>query len=478
MYSFVMTTSSLAYQTIAVQLQNAIRKGVWAPGEKLPSVRKLSLAHGVSPPTAERALRELEARGSAVARPRSGFYVAVDGIELPQPRRAAQTPVLVTLAAQVHDMFQLARSAQLLPLGAGTPYADWLPRVALARATAQSHRKLGNEAALYSVPPGRLDLRRQIARRTRTWNAPLNVERLIVTSGATQAIDMALRVITRPGDIVIVESPCYFGSLMLLKRHGLRIIEINSHPLMGISLDDVERVILSNKPAALLLAPTANNPLGFSMSTHDKKNLVKLLTKHRIPLIEDDLYGDLSSTRREPPCKAFDESGMVVYCSSVSKTLAPGWRLGWIEAGCFYEKLLESRVETSLAGSQVTELALADLMLQGDYDRHVRLFTQRIEQSVYAICARIRATWPIGTRLNRPTAGYLLWIELPERVNTQILQQQALKLGISICPGNMFSADGDRFRNCLRINCAMPATPLLLSRLDQLGQLVNQHIEM
>lgn len=459
-----------AYKQIALRLRKAIESNAMPPGEKMPSVRQIAHSHGVSPPTAERALRELEAQGLVVAKPRSGFYVAHEFLQPVLKIPAIARPRKVTLTAQVHEMFALVRSPDLIALGAASPFAAWLPSTVIARNVAAAYRKLGDGANLYSIPPGRMDLRRQIARRARRWDGSLSPENFIVTSGATQAMHIALRAITNPGDTVAVESPCYFGTLMLLKACKLKAIEISTDIQDGIDLNELSAALKTYDIKAVIATPTANNPLGFTMSVANKKRLVAMLAKSNTPLVEDDIYGELTASgRREPPCKAFDEKGLVLYCSSVSKTLAPGLRIGWMEPGKFYEAVLDARVEASLAGSPVVEAALADMMVNGDYDRHLRRFTERTNASLRAISVRIAANWPLGTTVTQPAAGYLLWVELPSSIDTQQLQKLALEHNAGICPGAMFSVDGKKFSNCLRINCALPATPQLLALIDQIG---------
>ncbi|MGS1108665.1 aminotransferase-like domain-containing protein [Achromobacter anxifer] len=473
-----MAASATTYGRIASRLGAVIARGQLAPGDKLPSVRQLALANKVSAPTAERALRELESQGLVVARPRSGYYVAPRH-QAPVARaayaRPSALPRPVTLTGQVHDLFAQARSPDLVMLGAATPCPDWLPSRELARSVAAAHRRLGAQGMLYSVPPGRADLRRQIAKRALRWDGNLDPDKLIITVGATQAMQIALAVVTKPGDTVAVESPCYFGTLMLLKAHGLKALEIPAHADRGMDLDVLESALKRYRIAAVIASPTANNPSGFTMPAIAKQRLVKLIARAGVPLIEDDLYGDITlQPQREPSCKSFDTAGLVLYCSSVSKTLAPGWRTGWLEAGRYAREATEKRVEASLAGSPVMEAALADLMLNGDYDRHLRRFTARTQASMRAISARIRSTWPASTRYTQPDAGFLLWLELAAGTDTRELMQQGQAEGFSVCPGAMFSADGKRFSNCLRMNTALPATPQLLAVIDRIGELITQ----
>ncbi|KJK20842.1 hypothetical protein UB46_30445 [Burkholderiaceae bacterium 16] len=472
-----MADGAPSYQAIASRLRAAIRRGDLAPGARMPSVRRLAQMEEVSAPTAEHALRLLEAGGLVVARPRSGFYVAADKLAepLPSPTLSAARPV--TLTANVHALFAQARSPELVALGAASPSAEWLPDKALARSLLSANRRLGSSALAYSVPPGRLDLRGQIARRAARWGLHIAPDQLILTHGQSQAMRLALKATCRRGDVVAIESPCYFGTLMHLRSLGLRAIEVPTHPRTGMDLAALDQILRKHRVSAVVSIPTANNPLGFTMSIADKRALVGLLDHAGVPLIEDDVYGDLSTGKpRAPACKAFDESGNVLYCTSVSKTMAPGWRIGWIAPGHRFDAVLEARVEASLAGTPLLEAALADMFSSGDYDRHLRRFCQRIKDSVRTISSRIAATWPVGTRLCAPDDGFLLWVELPARVDALALCQAAAGEGISVGPGAMFCPDGTRYAHHVRINCAQPTTPKLLAALDRIGMLAAAQV--
>lgn len=271
-----------------------------------------------------------------IARPRSGYFVSPRNIErqIP-PAPALSGPVPVTLEAVAHSLFSSAET-RLIPLGAALPDPNWLPTEALQRAL-QCLRRLDTHGQSYSLPPGRADLRNKIAIRVAQWGARFGADYLVITAGATQALRLALRAVCQPGDAVAIEQPAYFGTLLLLEDLGLKALQIPTDPTEGLMLVPLADAIKQHRPAAVLASPTVQNPLGASMPVARKQELVALLERAGIPLIEDDVYGDLAGEGQRPPaCKAFDQSGNVIYCSSLSKTLAPRWRLGWIAAGRFH----------------------------------------------------------------------------------------------------------------------------------------------
>jgi DNA-binding transcriptional MocR family regulator len=463
-----------SYRRIAEMLRQSVVSGALRPGERMISVRKLAEREQVSPPTALDALRCLEAEGLIVARPRSGYFIrqAVKGNVL-QLSRPSTRPVPVTMSAVARSLFSSA-DARLVPLGAALPDPVWLPTLDLQRSLQVASRRLEARGQSYSLPPGRADLRTQIAVRAAHWGARFGPDELVITAGATQALRLALRAVCRPGDVVAIERPAYFGTLLLLEDLGLKAIEIATDPREGLQLESLVNAIERHRPTALLASPTAQNPLGASMPLARKRELVRLLARADIPLIEDDVYGDLAGEGQRPPaCKAFDDSGQVLYCGSLSKTLAPGWRIGWIAAGRYHSQVLQARQASDWAGVPVLEAAAAEVLASGDYDRHLRRLKPRITDAVRAVTARVEASFPEGTCVSVPCAGFLLWVELPSQVDALEVHRRALTLGIGVSPGHLFSPRAD-LANYLRLNCANEPTPSLLGAVEKIGALCRQ----
>lgn len=183
------------------------------------------------------------------------------------------------------------------------------------------------------------------------------------------------------GDVVAIEQPAYFGTLLLLEDLGLKALQIPTDPAEGLLLASLDEAIQRHRPAAVLASPTVQNPLGASMPVTRKQELVALIERAGIPLIEDDVYGDLAGEGQRPPaCKAFDQSGSVIYCSSLSKTLAPGWRIGWVAAGRYHTQVLQARMAGDWAGAPLLEAAASNILASGDYDRHLRRLKFRISE--------------------------------------------------------------------------------------------------
>lgn len=373
--------SSPHYRRIADMLRLTITSGALRAGDKIISARKLAEREHVSLPTALEALRCLEAEGLIVARPRSGYYIHQTSLPQPvEPSRSPPGPVPVTLSAMARSLFS-SSEARLVPLGAALPDPAWLPGETLQRALHSAGRRLDAHGQSYSLPPGRRDLRSKIAARSAQWGARFSADDLIITAGATQALRLALRAVCQPGDVVAIEQPAYFGTLLLLEDLGLKALSIPTDPVEGLLLEPLADAIRCHRPAAVLASPTVQNPLGASMPVTRKQELVALLDAADIPLIEDDVYGDLVGEGQRPPaCKAFDQSGNVIYCSSLSKTLAPGWRIGWIAAGRYFPQVLQARMAGDWAGAPLLEAATSEVLASGDYDRHLRRLKRRVAE--------------------------------------------------------------------------------------------------
>ncbi|MXJ79857.1 aminotransferase-like domain-containing protein [Klebsiella michiganensis] len=458
------------YRRIADMLRLTLASGALRAGDRIISARKLAEREQVSLPTALEALRYLEAEGLIIARPRSGYFVRQPAASEDGQRAASLPgPVPVTMSAIARSLFGSAE-ARLVPLGAALPDPAWLPVDALQRALHTAGRRLDARGQSYSLPPGRADLRRKIAARAAQWGALFGADDLIITAGATQALRLALRAVCQPGDAVAIEQPAYFGTLLLLEDLGLKALQIPTDPIEGLLLAPLEDAIQRHRPAAVLASPTVQNPLGASMPVARKQALVALLAGKGIPLIEDDVYGDLAGGAQRPPaCKAFDREGNVIYCSSLSKTLAPGWRIGWIAAGRYHSAVLQARMAGEWAGAPLIEAAANEIIASGDYDRHLRHLKLRIAEGMRAIITRVEACFPPGTRVAAPEAGFLIWVQLPSRIDALEVHRRALAQGIGVSPGPLFSPGAAELQNYLRLNAANEPTPALLHAVEQLG---------
>lgn len=466
-----------AYLRLANLLDSMIQNRLLRPGDRMPSLRQFSVQQRVSVPTVLQAYTVLESRSLIEARPKSGFFVRARLADLvPAPRTqlrsrksasfAEADPVVALLADQASD--------QVAPLGAALPSAALLPGTKLARTLSAVARQLGPAGVAYDMPPGSEVLRREIARRSLEWGGGLKADDLVLTVGATEALSLALRATCKPGASVIVESPTYFGLARMIHDLGLKAIPVPVDCVNGISFEGLEQALRTPGVAACVLVANFHNPVGFAMPDERKQQLVELLARHRVPLIEDDIYGDLQHQGPRPRClKAFDAEQGVLLCGSFSKTLAPGYRVGYIAPGRWHERVLSLKRTTTLSGALLPGLAVAEFLRNGGYDRYLRSVRQAYRVQVDRMKEALVEAFPPGICLSRPQGGFLLWCELPRGVDSIELFQQARRAGISIAPGPLFSANGG-FRNFIRINCGYPWSPQLERSIGILGQMVRR----
>ncbi|GAB4034235.1 aminotransferase-like domain-containing protein [Spirosoma gilvum] len=479
-----MAQSIPKYQQIARQLGDKLRVGVLDDGDKLPSVRLLSQELGVSINTVQQAYYSLEAEGLVEARPQSGYYVRSIARRMGiVPRRSApqvmarQTP----LADQEPILLRLMRQQRepgWLPFSLSVPAPSLLPVTKLAKALQQAQRELPHGGIEYELIAGNAELRRQIARYALFWGGRLTDEEIITTEGCTAALTLCLKTVTQPGDTVAVESPVYFGILQTILSLGLSVLELPTDPLTGIDLDVLEGHLRTGDVQVCLLVPNFSNPLGSCMPNTHKQRLVRLLETNQTPLIEDDLYGDLHFAPDRPlPCKAFDRQGLVLWCGSVSKTLAPGYRVGWVAPGRYYEALLQVKRYQAGFSPGITQQAVANFLANDRYELHLRRLRQRLKSNCQRYQQTIRAHFPGGTRISEPQGGFTLWVEGDAQLNTLELADQLAPYKISIMPGSLFSLQ-PQYTNCMRLSYGLPFDERVEWGLQTIGQLIHQQLSV
>jgi DNA-binding transcriptional MocR family regulator len=447
------------YHALAAEIARSIESGLLKPGDRLPSVRQASASHGVSPATVFAAYYLLESRALVQARARSGYYVSATPARLPPepetPSRPDGESRPVAISELVFQILESVTSREVVPLGSAFPSPLLFPLRKLGKAMCASVEQMDPWATVDDLTPGSLALRRQIALRYLLDGVRVEVEHIVISNGAMEALNLCLSALCQPGDAIIVESPCFYGCLQTIEQHGLRAVEVATDPRDGIDLAALELAIDRHQPSACWLMSNFQNPLGGSMGGEKKAALVELLRRRRLPMIEDDVYGELYFGARPPLAKSFDREGWVLHCSSFSKTLAPGYRIGWVAPGRFAQALARQKLMASLATCLPAQLALARFLEKGGYDRHLRALRKTLAENRDQYLEAISRHFPPGTRVSRPAGGYFLWLELPAGRDALAIQRQAMAAGISVAPGPMFSAS-HAFGDCLRLNFGHP----------------------
>ncbi|MBC9071142.1 PLP-dependent aminotransferase family protein [Thauera sp. CAU 1555] len=447
------------YQQIAEQTGQLIAAGVLRPGDRLPSVRHVCRSHGVSAVTVMQAYYLLESRGLIEARPKSGYFVRARlGQRLPEPHmpRPAAGSAPLAVSDFIFQILESVKDRSVVPLGSSFPAPELFPFAKLGRFLAAAARRLSPGDTVADLPPGRAALRRQIALRYHARGAAVSPEEIVVTSGAMEGLNLCLQAVTRPGDVIAVESPTFYAGLQASERLGLKVIEIPSHPREGVSVEALEAALRTHPVKACLLMLNFANPTGALVPAARREALVELLRRHQVPLIEDDVYAELFFGAEPPPCtRALEADGLLMHVSSFSKSLAPGFRVGWVAGGRFAAQIVRQKLTTSLATTVAVQDALAEFLQHGGYDRHLRQLRERLAQGEAALVEAVERHFPPGTRLARPAGGYFLWLELPPGADALALHQAALARGISLAPGPIFSAQRE-FGRCIRLNFGHP----------------------
>jgi DNA-binding transcriptional MocR family regulator len=462
------------YQELAHFITALVDNGTLALGSRAPSLRAICRQHGISLSTALQAYRLLEDRGVLEARPQSGYYVARDrasSLKTPAISRPSAKPTSVAVSDVILELLEHARDPALVPLGCAIPSAELLAAGRLDRFLARAARVKGLDCNTYTGPRGDPNLRREIARRALRWGQALAPEDIVVTCGCTEAVMLALTAVAKPGDTIAIESPTYFGLLHAIEVLNLKAIELPTEAATGIDLAALAHALKSRRVAACLFASSFNNPLGCTMPDEKKLAVLDLLARHGVPLIEDDIYGDIYFGKERPrPFMALDRRGNTIYCSSFSKTVAPGYRIGWIVAGRRLKEVLERKCAVTLCGPVLPQVALADFLTSGGYDSHLRRITRVFQHNIVQMTRSIERAFPEGTKVTRPMGSFVLWLELPRPFDSRELFGEALENGICFAPGDVFSASG-RYRNCLRLSCATPWSARLEKGVETLGAL-------
>ena len=462
------------YVRIGESIIGQIERGLLRAGDRAPSLRQLSAQQRVSVTTALQSYMWLENRGYLEARPRSGFFIRQSfAAEIPEPQFEAspareKPPGMNKI---LEDVLRTANDPANIGFGAGCASPELFPVRRLNLNVRRIIHRDPLHSSRYDFPPGNEQLRRQLARRA-TDIEGISPRDIVITDGALEAVGLGLRAVARPGDAIAVESPTYFGILANIASMGMKTVEIPTHPQDGMDLNELERAIRKHRIKACVTMPNCHNPLGYVLPDKHKRALADLTGRANVAVIEDAVYGDLADGIRPRTVKSFDKRGLVVLCSSFSKTLTPGYRVGWIAPGRFRVEVERLKFVTTVASNSLAQRVVADFLETGGYDRHLKRLRAAISMQVERMRQAIARYFPAGTRISRPAGGHLLWVELPPKTNSLKLYQAALAEHITILPGPVFCC-GNRFTNYIRINCGHTWTEPYERALLRLGRLAE-----
>lgn len=463
------------YEQLADTLSERIKQGFFQTGDKLPSIRALSQQHGVSISTVQEAYRLLEDRGLAEPRPRSGYYVSQQRSlpPLPSVTNVLQKPLQVSKWAHVLHMFNRSDTDLVTWLSVALPNLDSNTLKPLQSTMADMMRRVGLRGLAYDRLNGAEELRRQLARISIDSGCQLSPDEIIITTGCQEALSISLRAIAEPGDIIVMESPGFFGSLQAVEASGLKALEIPCHPETGMSMEALELALEQWPVKAILTTPTFNNPVGHTLPDSHKQRMLALAKQYDIPIIEDDIYGDLSYSYPRPrSIKSWDEEGRVILCSSASKTMAPGLRVGWVAPGRYQQQIMHMKYITSMSSTTLPQLAVAEFIAQGGYERHLRKVRAQYRHNRDRMLELVSRYLPEGTRASKPEGGFVLWVELDPRIDAEQLNERTQKRGVSVAPGALFSAS-DKYHNFIRLNYAQTVTDEIEAAVRVVGEEIS-----
>lgn len=471
----------MAKEILYLKIANIIEEQIFSEtlkiGDKLPSIRALQKLHDVSLNTIKQSFLELESKSLIESRPKSGFYVSKTSnrkLLIPSMNKLKLSEEKTTSEDLITKVFDSLSDKDITRFSIGVPDPSLLPIAKLNKGLAKVVRNLAESGTSYEPVQGSANLRRNVAKWAIVLEGKLTEDDFVTTSGAMNAIFNCLMAVTKRGDTIAIESPVYFGIIQVAQNMGLNIIELPTHPTTGVDLEALKKVI--HKVDVCCFMSNFSNPLGSLMPDQNKKELVELLTYHNVPLIEDDLYGNLFfGTVRPKPCKYYDETGIVMWCGSVSKTLAPGYRVGWVAPGKFKDKIIRQKMAHTVCMPSLYQEVIADFLEHGRYDHHLRNLRSTLYTNSLHFQRTIEDHFPENTKISQPQGGSFLWLELDKSIDTAVLYDKAIQQKIGFAPGRIFTQH-DQYNNCMRLNFGLEWKEKVELDLKRLGQLVKNSL--
>ncbi len=467
------------YMQVANGLEKMIAEEVLLIGDKLPSVRILSEENGISMGTAFQAYYHLEAKGLIESRPKSGYYVRFNHKRFPALPKMIPTDALshdVSVKEMIASLYADISSTAVINFALAVPDLSLLPAAKINKSVMHAIRNSPDHCIGYEHTQGNPELRKQIAKLSFNWGGKVKPDEVVVTSGCLEAVTLCLKAVTKYGDTVAVECPTYFGIFQAIENMGLKVVEISSDPVNGADLDSFEKAVKNFPIKACVFIPNYNNPMGSCMPDDQKKRLVSIITKHNIPLIEDDIYGELYFGKNRPrTCKYYDTKGLVMHCSSLSKSLTPGYRIGWAIPGKFIDEVKQMKRIHNISCPNITQAAIAHFLQHGRYEYHLKNLRKALHTQSLRYMQAVIDHFPEDTKVSRPQGGFILWIELNKKINTFKLRSEAMKHNISIMPGRIFSVSAN-YTNCMRLSFGKQYTEDTEYGLMVVGKLIRKAI--
>ncbi|MEQ1585484.1 MAG: PLP-dependent aminotransferase family protein [Cyclobacteriaceae bacterium] len=464
------------YVVVADRIETLIEKKALKVGDKLLSVRALSREQGISVSTAFQAYYFLESKGLIEARPQSGYYVKFSPqhtFAMPACCEPSDEALPVSIDEMISSVYHDLRSPKLTSFSLSAPHPSLLPSAKLNKSVMHSLRNSPDHCLNYEHIQGNESLRKQIARLSFNWGGTLSEDDVVVTAGCMEALSFCLRAVTKPGDAVATESPTFYGIFRVMQSLGLKVVEVPTDPVTGVDINYLAQAIPRFNIKACLFVCNFNNPIGSCVPDDKKKELVEMLARKEIPLIEDDIYGEMYFGKSRPKtCKTYDKKGLVLHCGSFSKSLAPGYRIGWTSPGRFKNEVIQLKRMNNISTNTLAQAAIAHFLQNGRYELHLRHLRKALHTQCLRYLQAVTEFFPQDTRITRPEGGFVLWVEM-QHGDGYKLHKRALKHQIGIAPGQIFSSQG-QFHNYFRLSYGLPWSDTVESGLKTLGQLMHK----
>lgn len=464
------------YLMVEQFIKQQVDEGMLVSQDKLPSIRALSQQLTVSKNTVIRAYQELEAQGMIYSVPKSGYRVCSDDETI----KPLLEPSDVDLLSVCKEILTHPEEKEWLATGSAHPFIDASAIKSLYAEIGRHSRRQANVPSHYQLPPGNGLLIKHLRKISQDLGVNVATGDIAVTHGAQQAISLALRAITQPGDIIAVESPCYFGNLLLLQSLSLKVIEIQSCPKSGIEPSALQEALNKWDVKAVLVTPNFTNPSGARMPLHKRVKLLEVTGT--IPIIEDDVFGALAFDDGIAPLKSLDTHDRVIYVNSLSKMLDSRLRIGWICAGKYQAKIEKLLLCDNMGSLNLMQSAVGEFLGSGKYRLHVqkmqrlyqanlKLFHQQLIQSLNQYPELVGQYHVV-----MPQGSFLLWLILPSNFDSWAIYNTLKSEQISILPGTIFGTSG-QYRHCIRFSCSnFSANSDWRGGVEKMAAIIHHHL--
>jgi DNA-binding transcriptional MocR family regulator len=464
------------YESVAKSLEASISEGVFKVGDRLPSIRQICQKYAVNASTAVRAYVELEQQDLVEPRERSGYFVK------PKPLIKNALPIINKQDLKVYeiDVVQIMKKfnqakidKNIVSLTSSVPEGHLIPQKKIARIIRQITAQELEVSLMYDAMSGLTELRQEIAKHYANTNLSVSVDEIMITNGCLEAINLCLRATVQQGDTIAVTLPCYYGILRALQASGLKVIELPRNN-DGFDVVQLEKLIAEKNIKAILCLANFNNPDGLSISDDNKKAMAMLSARLKVPIIEDDIYSDLHFSERRPlSIKGFDQAGWVMLCSSFSKIVAPGLRVGWVMGGRFHNKLENVKFTGNYSVPIFNQLIIKHLMHNNGLERHLKTMRQTLAKQYHLYRHCIENSFPEGMPMSDPQGGFVLWLELPKTIEVLKLYNKALESGVAFSIGQLYSPS-KAYGNFIRLSFSKAWSLETENAVKKLGALVRE----